>query len=206
MNVLEFVSSLFKVGSAGLFLIWAAFAAFNLLWAALSAVLAKRRGRNAWSWFFLSCFYGIFGLIFLACSKTINSSENRESDTLSKVLWILFFMPLIILTFLYIFISIDKKKDDELTRKVMQDMKTEYAIPNNKNKPNDINPYNNGNYYNNPYKEVPADLNDFLGKDDNSGTDWNYTELTEEEEILLHKQDVYYNEEKGYWVKRPKGK
>ena len=204
MDVIKFILSLFGVGSAGVFLIWAVFAAFNLLWAALSAVLAKRRGRNAWNWFFLSFFYGIFGLIFLACSKTLNRTEYRESDTLSKVLWFLFFLPLIILTFLYVYASIDKNKDDELTRKVMQDMKIEYKIPNNENRPNEINPYNNSNYYKNPYQEVPADLNDFLGKNDESETDWNYTELNEEEEKQLHEQGVYYNEEKGYWVKRPK--
>lgn len=198
MNVLKFISALLGVGSAGIFLIWAAFAAFNLLWAVLSAILAKRRGRNAWNWFFLSCFYGIFGILFLACSKTINNNEYRESDTLSKVLWFLFCFPLIILTLLYVCASIDKKKDDELTRKVIQDMKTEHVIPNNSNKPSNINPYNNINYYKNSYQEVPVDLNDFLGKNDESETDWNYTELNEKEEKQLHEQGVYYNEEKGY--------
>ncbi|MGC3978206.1 MAG: hypothetical protein QM751_08295 [Paludibacteraceae bacterium] len=205
MDSLKFFLSLLGVGSAGIFLIWAAFAAFNLLWAALSAVLAKRRGRNAWNWFFLSCIYGIFGFLFLACSKTLNRKEYKESDTLSKVLWLLFIIPAIILISLYIFISIEKKKDDELTRKVLQDMKIEHNIPNNNNKPDNVNPYKNTNYYNNPYQEVPADLNDFLGKDD-SVADWNYTELTEEEEELLHKQGVYYSEEKGYWVKRSKSR
>jgi hypothetical protein len=203
MDSLKFFLSLLSVGSAGIFLIWAAFAAFNLLWAVLSGVLAKRRGRNAWNWFFLSCFYGIFGFLFLVCSKTLNQREYKESDTLSKVLWLLFIVPMIILISLYLFISIEKKKDDELTRKVLQDMKIEHSMPNNNNKPDNINPYKNANYYNNPYQEVPADLNDFLGKDD-SVADWNYTELTEEEEELLHKQGVYYSEEKGYWVKRSK--
>ena len=107
---------------------------------------------------------------------------------------------------MYVCASIDKKKDDELTRKVIQDMKTEHVIPNNSNKPSNINPYNNINYYKNSYQEVPVVLNDFLGKNDERETDWNYTELNEKEEKQLHEQGVYYNEEKGYWVKRSKVK
>ena len=103
----------------------AAVAVFNLLWAILSAVLATRRGRNPWNWFFLTCFYGIFGLLFLACSKTINQGEYRESDTLAKVLWWVFLIPTTIIVTLSIIISIEKRKDDELTRKVLEDMKQE---------------------------------------------------------------------------------
>lgn len=90
MDAIEVILSLLGVGAAGVYLIWAIFAAFNILWAIFSAILAKRRGRNAWNWFFLTCFYGIFGLLFLACSKTINQGEYRESDTLAKVLWWVF--------------------------------------------------------------------------------------------------------------------
>ena len=72
MEVIEAILALLGLGGLSLTLVWLLFAVFNLLWAILSAVLATRRGRNAWNWFFLTCFYGIFGLLFLACSKTIN--------------------------------------------------------------------------------------------------------------------------------------
>ena len=125
MDAIEVILSLLGVGTAGVYLIWAIFAAFNILWAIFSAILAKRRGRNAWNWFFLTCFYGIFGLLFLACSKTINQGEYRESDTLAKVLWWVFLIPTTIIVTLSIIISIEKRKDDELTRKVLEDMKQE---------------------------------------------------------------------------------
>lgn len=125
MDAIEVILSLLGVGAAGVYLIWAIFAAFNILWAIFSAILAKRRGRNAWNWFFLTCFYGIFGLLFLACSKTINQGEYRESDTLAKVLWWVFLIPTTIIVTLSIIISIEKRKDDELTRKVLEDMKQE---------------------------------------------------------------------------------
>lgn len=60
MDAIEVILSLLGVGAASVYLIWAVFAAFNILWAIFSAILAKRRGRNAWNWFFLTCFYGIF--------------------------------------------------------------------------------------------------------------------------------------------------
>lgn len=122
MDIVEVILSLLGVGAAGVYLIWAVFATFNILWAIFSAILAKRRGRNAWNWFFLTCFYGIFGLLFLACSRTINQGEYRESDTLSKVLWLVFLIPTTVIVTLTIIISIEKKKDDELTRKVLENM------------------------------------------------------------------------------------
>ena len=125
MDAIEVILSLLGVGAVGVYLIWGVFAAFNILWAVFSAILAKRRGRNAWNWFFLTCFYGIFGLLFLACSKTINQGEYRESDTLAKVLWWVFLIPTTIIVTLSIIISIEKRKDDELTRKVLEDMKQE---------------------------------------------------------------------------------
>ena len=125
MDVIEVILSLLGVGAVSVYLIWAVFAAFNILWAILSAVLATRRGRNPWNWFFLTCFYGIFGLLFLACSKIINQGEYHESDTLSKVLWWVFIIPTMIIITLTIVISIEKRKDDELTRKVLEDMKRE---------------------------------------------------------------------------------
>ncbi len=125
MEAIEAILALLGLGGISLTLIWLLFAVFNLLWAILSAVLATRRGRNAWNWFFLTCFYGIFGLLFLACSRTINQGEYRESDTLSKVLWLVFLIPTTVIVTLSIIISIEKKKDDELTRKVLEDMQRE---------------------------------------------------------------------------------
>ena len=128
MDVVEVILSLLGIGAVGVYLIWGVFAAFNILWAVFSAILAKRRGRNAWNWFFLTCFWGIFGLLFLACSRTINQGEYKESDTLSKVLWTVFLIPTTIIVTLSIIISIEKKKDEELTRKVLEDMKREEQI------------------------------------------------------------------------------
>lgn len=128
MEVIEAILALLGLGSLSLTLVWLLFAVFNLLWAVLSAVLATRRGRNAWNWFFLTCFYGIFGLLFLACSQTINQGEYRESDTLAKVLWWVFLIPTTIIVTLLIIVSVEKKKDDELTRKVLDDMKREEQI------------------------------------------------------------------------------
>lgn len=125
MEAIEAILALLGLGGLSLTLVWLLFAVFNLLWAILSAVLATRRGRNPWNWFFLTCFYGIFGLLFLACSKTINQGEYRESDTLAKVLWWVFLIPTTIIVTLSIIISIEKRKDDELTRKVLEDMKQE---------------------------------------------------------------------------------
>lgn len=97
MEFIKLFAALLGVGGLSLTLVWMLFAVFNLLWAILSAVLATRRGRNACNWFFLTCFYGIFGLLFLACSKTINQGEYRESDTLSELLWIILFaLPIFI--------------------------------------------------------------------------------------------------------------
>lgn len=114
MEVTEFIVSIIKL--VGICV------ALNLLWAIFSAILSKRRGRNAWNWFFLTCIYGLLGLLFLACSKTLN---EKERDTLAKVLWWVVAIPAVILTTLLIVLVIEKKKDEELTQKVLQDMKTE---------------------------------------------------------------------------------
>ena len=128
MEVIKVVFALLGLGGLSLTLVWLLFAVFNLLWAILSAVLATRRGRNAWNWFFLTCFYGIFGLLFLACSRTINQGEYRESDTLSKVLWTIFFIPIIVIIIYCIIILPEKRKDEELTRKVLEDMRRNEQI------------------------------------------------------------------------------
>lgn len=52
----------------------------------------------------------------------------------------------------------------------------------------------------NPTNEIEVDLNDFLGTPDD-GTDWNSTELSETDCKALVRQEIYYSESKGAWVK-----
>ena len=128
MEIIKGILALLGIGGISLTLVWLLFAVFNLLWAILSAVLATRRGRNAWNWFFLSCFYGILGFLLLVCSRTINQGEYKESDTMSKVLWTIFFIPIIIVLMYCIIVLPKKREDEELTRKVLEDMRTEQTI------------------------------------------------------------------------------
>ncbi len=128
MEIIKGILALLGIGGISLTLVWLLFAVFNLLWAILSAVLATRRGRNAWNWFFLSCFYGILGFLLLVCSRTINQWEYKESDTMSKVLWTIFFIPIIIVIMYCIIVLPKKREDEELTRKVLEDMRTEQTI------------------------------------------------------------------------------
>lgn len=51
----------------------------------------------------------------------------------------------------------------------------------------------------NPANEIEVDLNDFLGTSDD-GTDWNYTELSEDCYKTLASKGVYYSENKEAWV------
>lgn len=46
-----------------------------------------------------------------------------------------------------------------------------------------------------------VDLNDYLG-DPDDGTDWNYTEIDEEEEKYLDDLGIYWDSDKEYWRKR----
>lgn len=46
-----------------------------------------------------------------------------------------------------------------------------------------------------------VDLNDYLG-DPDDGTDWNYTEIDEEQQKYLDSIGVYWDSNKGYWRKR----
>lgn len=46
-----------------------------------------------------------------------------------------------------------------------------------------------------------VDLNDYLG-DPDDGTDWNYTEIDDEEMKYLEKIGIYWDSDKGYWRKR----
>ena len=128
MEIIKGILALLGIGGISLTLVWLLFAVFSLLWAILSAVLATRRGRNAWNWFFLSCFYGILGFLLLVCSRTINQGEYKESDTMSKVLWTIFFIPIIIVIMYCIIVLPKKREDEELTRKVLEDMRTEQTI------------------------------------------------------------------------------
>lgn len=67
----------------------------NIVASIASALLAAAwRGRNPANWFCLSIFYGLVGLLFLACTKRL---EPGESDTLSMAMWIFLAVPLIIL-------------------------------------------------------------------------------------------------------------
>lgn len=136
MEAIEAILALLGLGGISLTLIYLLFAVFNLLWAILSAVLATRRGRNPWNWFFLTCFYGIFGLLFLACSKTINQGEYRESDTLAKALWSLVILPIITIVLLYFIVYPTVERNYEIKKEVQEEMRdkiTNYPWNNNPN-------------------------------------------------------------------------
>lgn len=47
-----------------------------------------------------------------------------------------------------------------------------------------------------------VDLNDLLPYDENDHTDYNYTELNEDEVKFLEEQGIYWDEEIGYWRKK----
>lgn len=46
-----------------------------------------------------------------------------------------------------------------------------------------------------------VDLNDYLGSPEDE-TDWNYTEIDDEEMKYLEKIGIYWDSDKGYWRKR----
>lgn len=46
-----------------------------------------------------------------------------------------------------------------------------------------------------------VDLNDYLGSPDD-GTDWNYTEIDDDQQKYLDSIGVYWDSNKGYWRKR----
>lgn len=52
----------------------------------------------------------------------------------------------------------------------------------------------------NPANEIEVDLNDYLGTP-NDGTDWNYTELSDDGCEVLARHKIYYSVNKGAWVK-----
>ncbi|MDN0023357.1 hypothetical protein [Leyella lascolaii] len=125
MDALQSILTLLGITGIGVGTFIILLVVVNVHWAILSAILTVRRGRDACNWFFLTLFYGAFGLLALACSKTINQGEERENDTLSKILWIAVVVPIIVVSTLAIVISNEKRQDDELTREVIEDIQQE---------------------------------------------------------------------------------
>jgi hypothetical protein len=153
-----------------------------------TAVLASRKGRNSVNWFFLSLFWGIVGLIVLACSKHLER-EKGESDTLVKVLWTIVLIPLVLFAYIFYDISADKRK--------YQDNQIEEVAPKIE--------------LSDSYIEQTVDLNDYFnsstGWDDD--TDWNYAGLEDEEsqkafDKVLKNNGIYWSDQKQYWVKKVK--
>ncbi len=153
-----------------------------------TAVLASRKGRNSVNWFFLSLFWGIVGLIVLACSKHLER-EKGESDTLVKVLWTIVLIPLVLFAYIFYDISADKRK--------YQDNQIEEVAPKIE--------------LSDSYIEQTVDLNDYFnsstGWDDD--TDWNYAGLEDEEsqkafDKVLKKNGIYWSDQKQCWVKKVK--
>lgn len=125
MDALQSILTLLGITGIGVGTFIILLVVVNVHWAILSAILTVRRGRYACNWFFLTLFYGAFGLLALACSKTINQGEERENDTLSKILWIAVVVPIIAVSTLAIVISNEKRQDDELTREAIEYMQQE---------------------------------------------------------------------------------
>lgn len=125
MDALQSILTLLGITGIGVGTFIILLVVINVHWAILSAILTVRRGRDACNWFFLTLFYGAFGLLALACSKTINQGEERENDTLSKILWIAVVVPIIAVSTLAIVISNEKRQDDELTREAIEYMQQE---------------------------------------------------------------------------------
>lgn len=156
-----------------------------------TAALASRKNRNPWNWFFLSLFWGIVGLIILACSKCLDR-KNGERDTLVKVLWIVTLIPLVLFVVFFYDYTIDRRE-----------LQNSYQIEQRIQVPHEIKTDN--------YIEKKVDLNDYLnsstGWDDN--TDWNCTGFEDEEsqkifDRALEKNGIYWSDKKQSWVKKVK--
>ncbi len=154
-----------------------------------TAVLASRKGRNSVNWFFLSLFWGIVGLIVLACSKQLER-EKGESDTLVKVLWTIVLIPLVLFALFFYNRSVEK-------RELRKSYQIEEVAPKIK--------------FSDNYIEREVDLNDYFnsntGWDDD--TDWNYAGLEDEEsqkafDKVLKKNGIYWSDKKQCWVKKVK--
>lgn len=149
-----------------------------------TAVLASRKGRNSVNWFFLSLFWGIVGLIVLACSKHLER-EKGESDTLVKVLWGIVLIPLVLFVLFAVFFYNHTVQKRELGKSYQ----IEEVAPKIELSDNDI--------------ERTVDLNDYFnsstGWDDE--TDWNYVGLEDEEsqkafDKVLKKNGIYWSDQK----------
>ena len=153
-----------------------------------TAVLASRKGRNTVNWFFLSLFWGIVGLIVLACSKHLER-EKGESDTLVKVLWTIVLIPLVLFAYVFYDISADKRKH--------QNNQIEEVAPKIE--------------LSDSYIERTVDLNDYFNSSTgwDEETDWNYAGLEDEEsqkafDKILEKNGIYWSDQKQCWVKKAK--
>lgn len=72
----------------------------HLLLAIISGIIAATKNRNIVSWIFLTFFWGIISLIVLICCRSL---AMGESDSASKFLWTLVFLPIILLILLIVF-------------------------------------------------------------------------------------------------------
>jgi uncharacterized membrane protein len=72
---------------------------FGIGFTIATTVLASAKNRNVVNWFLLSLFWGVVGLIILICSKKL---EDDESDTLSKVLWFITFIPILLIVIFFL--------------------------------------------------------------------------------------------------------
>lgn len=150
-----------------------------------TAVLASRKGRNSVNWFFLSLFWGIVGLIVLACSKHLER-EKGENDTLVKVLWSIVLIPLVLFAVFFYNRTVEKRE-----------LRKSYQIE-------EVTPKIE---LSDSYIERTVDLNDYFnsstGWDDD--TDWNYAGLEDEEsqkafDKVLEKNGIYWSDQKQCWV------
>jgi hypothetical protein len=150
-----------------------------------TAVLASRKGRNSVNWFFLSLFWGIVGLIVLACSKHVER-EKGESDTLVKVLWSIMLIPFVLFAVFFYNHTVEK-------REFRKSYQIEEVAPK-------IELFDN-------YIERTVDLNDYfnsrIGWDDD--TDWNCAGFEDEEsqkafDKVLKKNGIYWSDKKQSWV------
>lgn len=151
-----------------------------------TAVLASRKGRNSVNWFFLSIFWGIIGLIVLACSKHLDK-EKGESDTLVKVLWFIVLIPLVFVAIFFYNRSVERSE-----------FRKKYQVE-------EIAP--KVQFKEDSYIEQKVDLNDYFnsstGWDDQ--TDWNCTGFESEEDAkvfndALKKKGIYWSDKKQSWV------
>ena len=154
-----------------------------------TAVLASRKGRNSVNWFFLSLFWGIVGLIVLACSKQLER-EKGESDTLVKILWSIVLIPLVLFDVFFYNRTVEKRE-----------LRKSYLIE-------EVAPKIE---YSDNYIERTVDLNDYFnsntGWDDD--TDWNYAGLDDEEsqkafDKVPKKNGIYWSDKKQSWVTKVK--